>query len=922
MKTVNKSALVLILLSAMLAACGDKNFEDSFKDADKYTAKGDYRAAIIELKNALKMDPNSGPARFSLGRALVLTGDMRSALVEFKKAEELGFEKDKVLPELAQVLLQEQQYKKLIEDYGDLKLGSSEARADVLTSVGLAHLALKDAAVAEKIIYEAAALSPRSERAQLAVASLSLQAGNASKALEVVEKLLAVAPNFSRAWVMKGELLGHYMAQRENALAAMQQALKVDKNSIGAYGGIISLSLGLGKLDLAKENLGQMRKRFPNHPLESYYSSLAALKGGDLAEARLHVNKLLKLTPGEPRALELAGAIELQLGSALQAQKYLEQSVLAWPEGVTGRLLLVRTYLMGGNPDKALAALQPILNQQNQESLVSALAAEAYLQRGDLAKAESYFDGATKQDPKDLRSKTALAFVHIERGHPDQGFDELKSLASVDKNDAIDLALINAHLGRGEFDKALAAVDALERKKPQQAEAPALRGRIELAQGGEKAARASFERALALRPDHYLSLVSLANFDVRKGDFDAAVDRVKKVSEKYPSNAEIEAMLIALRRDAGTPPADLLPTLKNLVKKNPNLPKIRLALIGTYADMADTKGALNAAQEGLNALPESAEMLDAVGRMQTAVGDSNQAVSSFSRWAAMQPKSALPHLRLGQMYFARGEFSAAASAFKRANALDPKNFDVMMWLIKSYVDGSKLEDAYSFARLVRLNVDENLGNALLGEIESRQGNWAKAADVYGRLFQREPRQAGWAVKLHHALLLSGKTEEAKRVEAGWRANHSRDGRFVEYLAGEAVLKGEWPRAERLFAELVDQDPGNAGALNNLAWVLGKQGKPDAAEWARKAVKLRPREANYWDTLASLQASAGQMGAAIESEKKAIALDPGVPQQRLTLAEMLIKNGDRQLAKKELDWLSGLGERFDRQVRVKELLEKI
>lgn len=68
-----------------------------------------------------------------------------------------------------------------------------------------------------------------------------------------------------------------------------------------------------------------------------------------------------------------------------------------------------------------------------------------------------------------------------------------------------DLALVMAHLRRGETDKALEAHAQLERKQPgQPAGVHNLRGGLMLAKRDVPAARTAFEKALSLRPDYLL----------------------------------------------------------------------------------------------------------------------------------------------------------------------------------------------------------------------------------------------------------------------------------------------------------------------------------------------------------------------------------------------------------------------------------
>jgi serine/threonine-protein kinase len=52
--------------------------------------KGDYDGAVVALRNALRLDRNYAPAHYTLGMALMKQGKFPDALVELRRADELG----------------------------------------------------------------------------------------------------------------------------------------------------------------------------------------------------------------------------------------------------------------------------------------------------------------------------------------------------------------------------------------------------------------------------------------------------------------------------------------------------------------------------------------------------------------------------------------------------------------------------------------------------------------------------------------------------------------------------------------------------------------------------------------------------------------------------------------------------------------
>jgi Flp pilus assembly protein TadD, contains TPR repeats len=126
--------VVLVALgTAVLGGCGSKDAASFVASAKGYVAKGNYSAAIIEVKNALQKDSNNGEARTLLAASLLETGDPAGAEAEVRKAMALHVSEEQTSPILARALGAQGQIGKLRSELGDLKLNDPAARAEVNT---------------------------------------------------------------------------------------------------------------------------------------------------------------------------------------------------------------------------------------------------------------------------------------------------------------------------------------------------------------------------------------------------------------------------------------------------------------------------------------------------------------------------------------------------------------------------------------------------------------------------------------------------------------------------------------------------------------------------------------------------------------------------------------------------------------------
>ena len=80
-----RTFLSVWLVALLLVACGEKP-DALLLSAKDYLAKNDNKAAVIQIKNALQVDPDLPEARFLLGATLLETGDPVGAELELRKA--------------------------------------------------------------------------------------------------------------------------------------------------------------------------------------------------------------------------------------------------------------------------------------------------------------------------------------------------------------------------------------------------------------------------------------------------------------------------------------------------------------------------------------------------------------------------------------------------------------------------------------------------------------------------------------------------------------------------------------------------------------------------------------------------------------------------------------------------------------------
>jgi len=915
-----KGITLYVLLALTLAACSGQKPEAMLASARDYMAKDDLKAAVIQVKNALQENPDLAEGRYLLGLALLRGGDPVGAETELRKAMALKYSDEKTLPSLAQAMLAQGQFEKLIEELADKPLSEPAAKAELLTSLSAAYQAQGNPALAKSTLDAALSADPSHVPAQLMAVRWQAGGGDLDGAIVAVDAILTKSPASYQAQKLKGDLLSA-KALPDEAIAAYRKAIELKPDLVLARYSILGILMQSRKWEEADKELAAVKQQAPNNPTTRYFETQVAYQQKDFKKAKEFVLQLLKMAPDSVQALALAGAIELQVGTPLQAEAYLSKALSSAPQASMVRRLLTTSYLRSGQLDKAVATLQPLLKDADTSAEISALAGETFLQTGDIKKAEEYFAKSTRQDPKNPRARTALALTHLAAGNA-SGLSDLQAIADSDSGTMADMALISVSLRRGELDKALKAIDGLEKKQPKSPLASNLRARTLLAKKDVPGARKSFERAIEIDPMYMPAIASLAALDLADKKPESARKRFEAVLAKEPKQPQALLALAELRAREGGGKEEVAELISRAITANPTEKVPRLLLVDLHLRSKDTKLALSAAQNAVAAIPDSHELLDALGRAQLASGDTNQALSSFNKVAAMQPGSPLPQMRLAEVHISGKDKSAATQSLRRALDIKPDLLDAQRGLILLALDEKNYSEATAVARTVQKQRPKDaIGYQFEGDIAAAQKKWDVAAEVY-RSGLKQGVFPVLATKLHGTMMVSGKTADADKFAANWLRDNPKDAVMRMTLANAAITTKDFVGAEKFYKEVVQIEPNNAIAYNNLAWVTGELKKDGGIAYAEKAIALVPTQPAYMDTLAMLLLDKGDQAKALEWQNKAVGLQPTNGIYKLNLARIHIKGGNKDLARKELDELTKLGDKFTGQAQVAELRKSL
>lgn len=915
-------AALACALSLGIAACGGKSDTELIASAKSLLDTKDTKGAVIQLKSAIQQNPQSGEARFLLGKTLLAGGDPVAALVELRKAQELQVADELVIPEIARAMLSVGEEGKLIPQYGSARLKTATAQADLRTSISVAHALRNEMELADEAVASALQAQPGYAPAAIQQARLRAASGAIDNALELLAQVLQKEPTNDAAGLLQGELLWHGKNDIAKATEAIRKVAASNPESVRAHASLITLLNESKKPDEAKAQFELLKKVAPNHPETLFFEAQFAFSKQDYKLTRDITDRLLKGMPENAQVLELAGAAEFRLRNYVAAEAFLGRALKTSPNLLLSRQLLAQVYLRTNQPTKTLEVLAPLLEGKNVDGASLALAADAWMQTGDTKRSEAAFAQAAKIAPNDARVRTSAALAQLARGNSSAALGQLEAIAAEDKGPRADVALISARLKLNDIPGALKAIEGLERKTPDRPLAYNLKGRVLLLKRDLEGAKSAFETALSKDPGYFPAIASLAAMELSAGKPELARKRFEEVTKARPKAHEAWLAMAELDARTGAPPEQVLGHLRSAVKANAGEAAPHLALIKNLLGAGDYKSALTAAREASAALPSNLEIMAALGRTQVAAENAEQAVSTFKQLTALQPTNPAHHYSMAEALMAHKDSEGARRSLRKALEIQPDFTPAKQALVKLSLIEKRPQEGLAIAKDMQKQSPLNpTGFILEGDVELSRKNFDAATAAYKQAFQLAKTTENF-VRVHGALRQGGKTAEAERLTADWSKARPKDAGLRYYLGDLALSQNEFAAAEGHYRTVLELQPNNALAMNNIAWLLAKQGKPGAVAMAEKANELMPGKVALMDTLATALASENKLPKAIDVQKSAIARSPNDPGLKLGLAKLLIKSGDKAYARSELEDLAKMGDKFKGQAEVSALLKSL
>ena len=914
-----------LLIAAVLATTGcdpAKRYTDQehVQRAIELRDKDKLDSAVIELKNALQKNPKNAEARWRLGEIYISQELGEQAEGELKRAQQLGTDYEALKVPMGQALLLQGLYSRVIREVQPAPGSPPGNVPKILEIQGRAQLGLRHFEEGCQLFAQSQEKNPQYVPSYWGLTRCAAARGKLDEAHTELGKAIKLEEKNSGTWTLLGDL-ERVTKRFPEAETAYANALKHKSNNVDALLGRAAVKIDSNKLDEASQDIDTALQVARNNPMANQLRGVVQFKQGKFAAAEVSFQTVLRVQPNYLPAV-------FWLGLTNFAQNNYEQAAMQFAQyarsdtSVRVQALLGLTQARLGRGEAAEETLKVLqdVNVKDPQSL--ATLAEAYVLIGDTDLAATYLAKAVDQKPDAPDLRVSLAATLSKKGERTQAIEQLENAIHLDPGlVAADMMLIQDLIRDNQFNKALQVVESLEKKQPKDPKTFNLKGTVYLAKKDFANARKSFEQALGVDATSATAATNLAQLDLMEKNPEAARQRLQTVLAKDPKNVEIMMGLAGIASATGQEP-EYVAWLEKAAQAQPSEVGPRVFLANYYLQKNDIRKALAIAREAQTANPNNAQALAALGTAQLVAGENKNAVVTYRNLAQLVPKNPVVHYKLAMAQAAAQNTDSARASLHKALALKPGYLDAEMLLSAVELSAGRYQEALNIAQQIQKQHPEFAsGFALQGEILMVQKQFAPALKAYEMALAID-NSGSLAVKVHLALSAGGNVKEADARLFHWLKDHPSDVPARAYLAASYMKTAQNKQAIEQYQAVLQNDPNNTLALNNLA-LLYQQGKdPRALTTAEQAYQLKLDSPEIMDTLGWIMVEQGETASGLKLLQKAVEKAPASPAIRYHWAAALAKSGDSARARRELADLLIKEKTFPERQEVQALLRQL
>ncbi len=463
----------------------------------------------------------------------------------------------------------------------------------------------------------------------------------------------------------------------DESLKEFQQDIREDpKNEMAYRKKMVTVLLSEGKRDQAEASLDLILKHDPND------ADVRRMKAGFDLTARQQqkvsdaVGIYKDLAAKQPNNADLrfyyARAL-LASGDVRTARTELTAAIQRNPASIAPKIALAGLEVDQGQYPDALALTTGILDQNPANESARLLHAVALAGLGQGPSARADLNRLLRDHPNSEDAELQLGLLDVaEKQYPEATKIFSKYYRAGQQDPRPLEGLVRCDVAQGQFDKALALLDAEVQKAPKSNSLRLMLASVATGAGKFDIAEAQY-RAMSSESDSSALELQWADLEHARRDVPGAVEHYRKAKDLDPKNSAAAALLGRELKDAGRTPEAIM-SYRDALKADPN----NVFALNNLAFLLAERGqnldeALQMALSAQKLIKDNVAVADTVGWVYLKKGLTGSALQVFQNNVRKDPKNPTYRYHLGAALLASGDKTKARQELQKALQSSPSH---------------------------------------------------------------------------------------------------------------------------------------------------------------------------------------------------------------------------------------------------------
>ena len=781
MRIVYYWSLFALVLLLMLTGCASETEKEvnHLENAKEYIAQERYKEASLELKNAIKLNPDNDAAHLELGKVYLKLEEVPMAIQSYDTAVKKNPDNMEAHLKLGQVLL--------------LAKNTMAARK------------------AAKIILEK---NPEDFEGMMLLAAVQVQEKNSPEAVKTLQNALAVYPGAVRVGLFLADIYVN-MGETDQAENIYLDLIFANPSAVLPYIKCIKFYLTTGKKEKADKVSDQLLAN-----AEEYHSELLNIASFCERKKMFHVAEKIyryaasNAPPDATKPSIRQSAFYAGRGNVEKAMAIMQNALDVYPDHADILTQMAYLHMGTGDMKAADAAVIKALDQEPEHESANYLKGVIDFRQKRIVDAMHRFDDIIKNNPNMAMAYYYKALCLLKNGPQNDPDANLFRAAAGYQDDAdtwfIQLAeknmlkavelkpgflpakiiLAEIYLRNRSIKNATSQIEEILAISPDNEKALSLQAGLNMLIGDLKGAEKVCQKVLMKQKDNSTWLARLGVVYAAMKRFEDAESACRKALDINPIQFDALQLLVDLSLQANDPEKAfaVCKTHKQRLKDNPPATAIVDNMIGhIFLTQNDPKTARRYFRQSVTAEPRFILPKMALANLNIADDQIEDAVKELEEVLAINTDYLPAHMALGDLYYRRGDKRQSEKYYRSALKIESDYGPAannLAYVLSAY-GGQRLQEALKLAQIaVGAMPDNATAWDTLGWIHYKTGSYFQAQMDLKKSLSINPEDA---TVNYHMGLASYKNDEFDQARKYLRKALEIDPDFEEAAEARALL---------------------------------------------------------------------------------------------------------------------------------------